>query len=107
MAKNLLPMDALIAEYLHQAVQDAGITYRKIAATTGMSINRIGIILRRESPPATLGEIGMIGSAVGLTASELVERAESVLGGRQAYGLVANDSIDEFPPGDDAAFDHA
>lgn len=107
MAKNLLPMDALIAGYLYEAVQDAGITYRKLAAITGMSINRIGIILRQESPPATLGEIGMIGSAVGLTASELVERAEKVVHTRQDYDLVANESINEFPEGNDADYDHA
>jgi transcriptional regulator with XRE-family HTH domain len=100
-------MDALIAGYLLEAVQQSGVTYRQIASDTGMSINRIGIILRQESPPATLGEIGLIGSAVGLTASELVERAESVVRRPQDYELVANESIDEFPEGNDADYDNA
>lgn len=107
MAKNLLPMDALIAGYLQEALQQSGLTYRQIAAETGMSINRIGIILRQESPPATLGEIGMLGSAVGLTASELVERAENVVRKPHDYELVANESINEFPEGNDADYDHA
>ncbi|WP_153302223.1 hypothetical protein [Microbacterium foliorum] len=107
MAKNLLPMDALIAGYLLEAIQSSGLTYRQIASDTGMSINRIGIILRQESPPATLGEIGLLGSAVGLSASELVERAENVARQRQDYELVANESINEFPEGNDADYDHA
>lgn len=100
-------MDALIADYLLEAVQEAGLTYRQIAAHSGMSINRIGIILRKESPPATLGEIGSIGSAVGVSASDLVQRAENVLRSQQDYELVANESINEFPEENDADYDHA
>jgi len=75
-AKNLLPIDALIAKYLQEGISEAGITYRQIAAKTGMSINRIGIILRQEPPPATIGETGQIARVLGLTASSLLERAE-------------------------------
>ncbi|UOQ58594.1 hypothetical protein MUN78_07150 [Leucobacter allii] len=76
MAKNLLPIDALIARYLREGIIDAGISYRQLAAVTGMSINRIGIILRQEPPPATVGETGQLARAIGLTASELLARAE-------------------------------
>ena len=100
-------MDALIAGYLLEAIQASGLSYRQIASDTGMSINRIGTTLRPDSPPATLGEIGLLGSAVGLSASELVERAENVALQRQDYELVANESINEFPEGNDADYDHA
>lgn len=33
--------------------------------------------------------------------------AQNVAGGRDDYGLVANDSINEFPEGNDADYDHA
>lgn len=76
MAKNLLRMDSLIADYLRDGVRDAGKSYRDLAAETGMSINRIGIILRQEPPPVTVGELGLLAAAVGLVGSELIKRAE-------------------------------
>lgn len=76
MAKQLLPIDALIAEHLLEGVQEAGLTYRQIAASTGMSINRLGIILRKEPPPATVGEVGMIAKCFGSSASEIILAAE-------------------------------
>ena len=75
-AKKFTPIDALVAEYLRDAIVTSGITYRDIADRTGMSINRIGIILRREQPPATIGEIGMIADVIGLSTSALVARAD-------------------------------
>lgn len=75
-AKRFMPIDELVAEYLRDAIATSGVTYRDIADSTGMSINRIGIILRREQPPATIGEIGMIADVIGLSASDLVARAD-------------------------------
>lgn len=75
-AKKFMPIDELVAEYLRDAITTSGVTYRDIADRTGMSINRIGIILRREQPPATIGEIGMIADTIGLNASDLVARAD-------------------------------
>jgi hypothetical protein len=85
-AKNLLPIDALIADQLLAGVQDAGLTYRQIAASTGMSINRLGIILRKEPPPATVGEVGLIARCFGSSASEIILAAEAAA----AQELVAN-----------------
>ncbi|GEM_PF-5911664 len=106
-AKHLLPIDALIADQLIEGVRDAGLTYRQIAAATGMSINRLGIILRKEPPPATVGEVGLIAGCFGATASQIIVSAEDVARRREDYDLVANDSIDEFPAGDDADYDQA
>lgn len=78
-AKKLMPIDALIARYLRDGIDEAGLTYRRLAEVTGMSINRIGIILRQEPPPATVGEIGMLAGTFGASASTLVSRATDEL----------------------------
>jgi len=52
-------------------------------------------------------DLAAIASALGLSYMELIKRAENVARHRDDYGLVANDSIDEFPSGDDADYDHA
>lgn len=44
-----------------------------------MSQNRVGIILRRETPPATVGELSAIARAVGRTGAEFVSQAEQAL----------------------------
>lgn len=106
-------MDQLIAQYLRERIEETGIGYRALASDTGMSINRIGIILRKEPPPATIGEVGRLASALGLTASGLLMRAEQdllrndVARTQDDYDLVANDSINEFPEGLDTDYDHA
>lgn len=86
MAKQLHAVDATITRYLNEGRESAGLTYRQIAARTGMSINRIGIILRYESPPATLGEIRLIASSFNASASALVSRAEEELGTASSIG---------------------
>lgn len=72
-------MDAAIAGYLREGVEMANLTYREVAEKTGISLNRIGIILRQVPPPATIGEMGKIAAAIGMSASELLLRAESEL----------------------------
>lgn len=76
MAKHLHRVDSLIAGALLNGIREADLTYRDVAKTTGMSLNRVGIILRQQPPPATVGEVGLIAAAFGATASEIVARAE-------------------------------
>jgi|GEM_PF-1821378 len=52
-------------------------------------------------------DISSIAKALGISEIELIQRADNVARTRQDYDLVANDSINEFPDGDDADFDHA
>lgn len=52
-------------------------------------------------------DISTISKALGLTEVELITRAENVARRPEDYDLVANDSIDEFPAGDDADYDQA
>lgn len=62
---------------LAERVEQHGITRRELALATGMSANRLGIILRQEPPPATVGEVGLISRAIGITASAVIAEAES------------------------------
>lgn len=105
--KELQPIDAEIAKMLDALVTDSGLTRRQLADLTGMSINRIGIILRKEPPPATIGELSVLATALGSSASTLLSAAEASVrsGARADYDLVANDSINEHPAGEDADFD--
>ena len=69
--KEFEPIDEAIAELLGKAVTNSGMTYRALRDATGLSINRIGIILRKEPPPATMGEIGAIAGATGRDVAQL------------------------------------
>jgi len=89
-AKPLQPLDREIARVLSDAVERSGASRRELADTTGMSMNRIGIILRAEAPPASVGEIELIAQAVGLTASEVLRRGEA-----GDYALAALDRDDD------------
>jgi len=75
--KSLLDVDLRIAEILALLVEKSGVSRRDLAARTGISANRLGIILRQEPPPATVGEVGQIATALGTTASAVISEAES------------------------------
>lgn len=75
--KALLDVDRRIAELLAMLVEQSGVSRRDLASRTGISANRLGIILRQEPPPATVGEVGQIAAALGTTASAVISEAES------------------------------
>lgn len=52
-------------------------------------------------------DIIVIASALGIPWAELMTRAENVARRQDDYDLVANESINEFPEGNDADFDTA
>jgi transcriptional regulator with XRE-family HTH domain len=103
--KTLTDFDRRIAEKLLSHVEHSGMTRRQLAAATGMSMNRIGIILRQEAPAATVGELGVLAESVGTSASAVLAEAEHSVLKQSDHDLVANDSINEFPEGEDADFD--
>lgn len=77
--KDLEPIDIAAADALLSAMTVAGISQRQIARESGMSLNRVGIILRKEPPPATVGEIDAMSGPLGVTASSIVGQAERSL----------------------------
>ena len=74
--KEFEPIDEAVADLLGEAVTESGMSYRALRDATGLSINRIGIILRKEPPPATMGEIGALTDATGRDITQLVARAD-------------------------------
>jgi transcriptional regulator with XRE-family HTH domain len=77
--KTLQPLDAAIAAILAERIEAQGASRRTLAVSTGMSANRIGIILRGEQPPATVGEVRALAGECGLTAGQVVALAEAAL----------------------------
>ena len=84
--KPLEALDGAIADLLAAVVKSSGHTRRDLAQELGMSTNRIGIILRKEPPPATVGEVGLLASVVGQSASEVIAAAEKALSHTAAGG---------------------
>ncbi|NYD87804.1 hypothetical protein [Cellulomonas oligotrophica] len=74
--KPLRPLDRAVVEVLVDKLDSTGLSRRKLAEITGMSTNRIGIILRAEEPPPTIGELSALAGAAGVEASEVLAAAE-------------------------------
>ena len=63
MAEKLRPLDRATQEELGRIVEASGITQAVIGKRAGMSQNRVGSILRLETPPATDDEVAGIEGA--------------------------------------------
>lgn len=63
MAEKLRPLDRATQEELGRIVEASGITQAVIGKRAGMSQNRVGSILRLETPPATDDEAAGIEGA--------------------------------------------
>ena len=77
-SKQLSPMDDTIATLLGDEVQKPWKSQRDLEAITGISKNRIGIILRKEPPPATIGEVTAICDAIDIDIVRLVIQARGL-----------------------------
>lgn len=77
--KKLAPIDEEVQRLLAEQVEKSGLTQDFIGREIDMSQNRVGIILRRETPPASLGEIDAIAQIAGIKLSDIISRAESNL----------------------------
>lgn len=76
-AKPLAPLDFAVVEVLIKHQQMCGVSQRRLAEISGMSLNRVGIILRGETPPASVGEVDVLSMALGLTVTEVLHEAEA------------------------------
>ncbi len=54
-----------------------GVSQRRLAEISEMSLNRVGIILRGETPPASVGEVDALSTALGMTVTEVLREAEA------------------------------
>lgn len=75
-SKEVEPVDAAAVDILLEKMAAMGVSQRSVARESNLSLNRVGIILRKEPPPATVGEIGSIANVVGMCASEVIGQAE-------------------------------
>ncbi|MCL2464841.1 MAG: helix-turn-helix domain-containing protein [Micrococcales bacterium] len=71
--------DRAVVAILEEMRQAAGISGRTLAARAGMSQNRTAIILRGETPPATVGEIDSLAQVLGGDAITVVQKARARL----------------------------
>lgn len=76
-AKQLRPVDRAAQSLLADAVREAGVKHADVGEKAGMSQNRVSIILRLGTPPATVGEISAIARAIGRSGSEFIAAAEA------------------------------
>lgn len=76
-AKPLTPLDFAVVEVLTRHQQMCGVSQRRLAEISEMSLNRVGIILRGETPPASVGEVDALSTALGLTVTEVLREAEA------------------------------
>lgn len=76
-AKQLRPVDHLTQSLLADAVRETGAKHADVGEKAGMSQNRVSIILRLGTPPATVGEISAIARAIGRSGSEFIAAAEA------------------------------
>jgi len=83
-AKQLRPVDVETQRLLAEAIDESGFSQERIRDATGISQNRISIIVRRATPPATVGEICAIAHAVGASGSEIIREAERLVAVEQA-----------------------
>lgn len=78
-SKTLETIDKHTQSLLADAAARKGLSQNRLAEITGMSQNRIGIIFRLETPPATVGEVCSIAHAIGKHGSEFIEQAEIIV----------------------------
>lgn len=66
-----------VAAVLREQTSFLGLSYRALAKSAGMSMNRVGIIFRNEGPAINVDEIVRMASALFLLPSQVVAEAEA------------------------------
>jgi hypothetical protein len=104
--------DALVseikAEMGRQSLSSRGLG-RLIGKSSQYMSDRLdgGNVKTRRRVILNVWDISAIANALGISEIELIQRADNVARRRQDYDLVANESINEFPEGNDTDFDNA
>lgn len=95
-AKQLRPVDHITQSLLADAVRETGAKHADVGEKAGMSQNRVSIILRLGTPPATVGEISAIARAIGRSGSEFIAAAEAEVASAVAHS--SSDRTDSVAP---------
>ena len=83
MARKPKPVDGLdkaCSVLLRERAKEKGLSQQRLATATGISQNRVGIILRGERA-ASVGEIAKLAECVATTASAVITEAEAQVSG--------------------------
>lgn len=83
MARKPKPVDGLdkaCSALLRERVKEKGLSQQRLATVTGISQNRVGIILRGERA-VSVGEIAKLAECVSTTASAVITQAEAQVSG--------------------------
>lgn len=83
MARKPKPVDGLdkaCSALLREQAKKKGLSQQRLATATGISQNRVGIILRGERA-ASVGEIAKLAECVATTASAVITQAEAQISG--------------------------
>ena len=83
MARKPKPVDGLdkaCSALLRERAKKKGLSQQRLATATGISQNRVGIILRGERA-ASVGEIAKLAECVATTASAVITQAEAQISG--------------------------
>lgn len=83
MARKPKPVDGLdkaCSALLRERAKKKGLSQQRLATATGISQNRVGIILRGERA-ASVGEIAKLAECVATTASAVITQAEALTSG--------------------------
>ena len=83
MARKPKPVDGLdkaCSALLRERAKKKGLSQQRLATATGISQNRVGIILRGERA-ASVGEIAKLAECVATTASAVITQAEALITG--------------------------
>lgn len=100
------PLSLAIARLLNEAISESAASQRAIAERAGISPAQLSRVLNGLKV-FTIDQLDAVCDAVGTDLVDLIERAELATSKRTNLRLVANESINEFPEGDDADYDQA
>lgn len=78
--KPVTALDRACSLLLQELVDRSGLSQQRLATATGISQNRVGIILRGERA-ASVGEIAKLAECVATTASAVITQAEAQISG--------------------------
>lgn len=78
--KPVTALDRACSLLLQELVDRSGLSQQRLATATGISQNRVGIILRGERA-ASVGEIAKLAECVSTTASAVITQAEAQISG--------------------------
>lgn len=100
------PLSQALGRRIGDAISTHGASQRRVAEDAGMSAAQLSRVVTGKKV-FTIDQLDAVCSTLNLDLVDVVRQAEIATLRRTDHDLVANDTINEFPDGDDADFDQA